>query len=58
MPTCTAKPFNGQEMSEKELAEIIRVLPKDPGGAVAYEDIVLYLNIKRMAEGKDGKDED
>ncbi|MGP1507474.1 MAG: hypothetical protein ACTTJW_01150 [Sphaerochaeta sp.] len=45
-------------MSEKELAEIIRVLPKDPGGAVAYEDIVLYLNIKRMAEGKDGKDED
>jgi len=45
-------------MSERELAEIIKVLPKDQAGAVAYEDIVLYLNIKRMAEGKDGKDED
>ena len=58
MPTCTAKPFNGHEMSEKELAEIIKVLPKDQAGAVAYGDIVLYLNIKRMAEGNNGKDED
>lgn len=45
-------------MSEKEFAEIIKVIPKDRAGTVAYEDIVLYLNIKRMAEGKDGKDED
>lgn len=39
-------------MTQTELEQVIRLLPKDEYGAARYEDLELYFNIKQEVENE------
>lgn len=42
------------DLEEKEMANLIQNLPRDESGAVAYEDLLLAIDIQKWAKERTG----